>query len=113
MTPLDLSEWAQSLRTASDSQVADFAGEVLDLIDLEPEAMRFRALVEALEKATDEKIEPRDPDDIPWRWGEKIEALVKASEDQKEAAKLAYENRLERAGKINRAEMSPKLEYDL
>lgn len=113
MKPLDLAEWAQSLRTASDSQIADFAVEVLELIDLEPEAMRFRALVEELEKATDHKIDPKDPDEISWRWGEYVEALVSKIDDHKEAAKLAYENRRDRAKKINRAEMSPKQEYDL
>lgn len=113
MKPLDLAEWAQSLRTAPDNQLAEFAREVLDLIDLEPEALRFRALVEELEKATSEKVEPKDPDDIAWRWGEKVEALVKAGEETREAAKLVYITRLEAAQKINRAELSPKQEYDL
>jgi len=106
MRPFDLTEWAQSLRLASDSQLAEFGAEVLDLIDREPMADLYLELIESLEKATSKKFEPPNPDRLPECWGEYVEALVSAKETRLEKMR-------ERALRINAAEIPPFLEYDL
>jgi len=98
----DLAEWAQSLRVASDSQLADFGGEILDLLDCEPLAEHYSDLLRDLEKSTDKTF----PTNEPWRWSEYVEALVSEKEQQLEKLR-------ERALKVNAVEIPPALEYDL
>lgn len=106
MRPFDLAEWAQSLRMASDSQIADFGREVLDLIDLEPLADRYTELIELLERATEKTFDLPNPDRLPECWGGYVESLVKEKDERRDKMR-------ERALRINAAEIPPPLEYDL
>lgn len=50
MKPLDLTEWSQSLRTASDHTLSEFGNEVLELIENEPFNEECREIRETLEQ---------------------------------------------------------------
>lgn len=106
MRPLDLTEWAQSLRRASDSQIADFGLEILDLIDREPLADRYTELIELLERATEKTFDPPNPDRLPECWGGYVESLVKEKDERRDKLR-------ERALRVNAANLPPALEYDL
>jgi len=109
---LDLLEWAQSLRLASDSQLAEFGREVLDLIDLEPVALRFTELTEDLEKTFETKFDAK-PEEEAWRWSEHIREVSAELDEMKEAKRHAYLVKLDRAEKVCRAGAASGLEYDL
>lgn len=102
LKPSNLEEFAQSLRLASDSQLADFDGQILDLLDCEELAQHYSDLLADLE----EKAEKKYPTNEPWRWAEFVEALLSEKDQRRDKLR-------ERALRVNAANLPPALEYDL
>lgn len=87
MKPLDLSEFAQSLRLASDTQVADFAEEILELV-AGGERLEFleSEVVDVIEKACDKW---KDKPDKAAEWLVDREQLLSELEDTLDKAGFA------------------------